>query len=373
MDDLKVGMGIFVANGNARNLVSPDSREAFMKDLDHSLEVHRVIGNNFATTLTGNVLKGVERADQKQAVIDNLKAAVISHRKGKVVLNESYADMGRHYGVAIVPARPYHPQDKGKVEAGVKGIQRWILMKLRHRTFFDIDELNEAIDKLLEAYNHKVIRRIGKSRRELFETIDKAALHPLRSQPYVYREHKRATVGIDYHIELGGCGYSVPYTYVGKKVDIWYSSTHVSVVCQGETIAVHPRASHPHHDSTLKAHMPLQHRFEYEKYNPKRILGWAESIGVQTTALMEEIMADGSHAVRGYRSCIAILNFAKPYGNEALEQACKRARELNIRRVESIESMLKRKTYLGDSDASSPAHHTPLNHHGNLRDAAIYR
>jgi hydroxypyruvate isomerase len=75
MDELKVGMGIFVANGNARNLVSPDSRDAFMKDLDHSLEVHRVIGNNFATTLTGNVIKGVERADQKQALIDNLKAA----------------------------------------------------------------------------------------------------------------------------------------------------------------------------------------------------------------------------------------------------------------------------------------------------------
>ena len=55
-----------------------------------------------------------------QIIPDNLKAAVISHTRNKVVLNESYADMGRHYGIAIVPARPYHPQDKGKVEAGVK-------------------------------------------------------------------------------------------------------------------------------------------------------------------------------------------------------------------------------------------------------------
>jgi hypothetical protein len=85
-------------------------------------------------------------------------------------------------------------------------------MKLRHRVFFDIDELNEAIAELLDAYNDKVVRRIGKSRRELFETIDKAALHPLRSNAYVYRQHKRATVGIDYHIELEGSGYSVPYT-----------------------------------------------------------------------------------------------------------------------------------------------------------------
>ena len=95
-----------------------------------------------------------------QVVPDNLKAAVISHKRGVVKLNESYADMGRHYGVAIVPARPYKPQDKSKVELGVKGIQRWILMKLRHQTFFDINELNEAIADLLEAYNNKVIRRL---------------------------------------------------------------------------------------------------------------------------------------------------------------------------------------------------------------------
>jgi transposase len=67
---------------------------------------------------------------------DNLKAAVISNKKGVVRLNESYADMGRHYGVAIEPARPYKPQDKSKVELGVKAIQRWILMKLRNHTFF---------------------------------------------------------------------------------------------------------------------------------------------------------------------------------------------------------------------------------------------
>ncbi|WP_294954180.1 IS21 family transposase [Sulfurovum sp.] len=115
-----------------------------------------------------------------QIVPDNLKAAVITHTRKKIVLNESYADMGRHYGTAIVPARPYHPQDKGKVEAGVKGIQRWILMKLRHRTFFDINELNDAIASLLDDYNNKVIRRLGKSRTELFSMLDKPALHPLR-------------------------------------------------------------------------------------------------------------------------------------------------------------------------------------------------
>lgn len=307
-----------------------------------------------------------------QVVPDNLKAAVISHRKGKVKLNESYADMGRHYGVAIVPARPYHPQDKGKVEAGVKGIQRWILMKLRHRSFFDIDELNEAIAPLLDAYNAKTIRRLGKSRAELFESLDRPALHPLRTNAYVYREHKRATVGIDYHIELEGSGYSVPYTYVGKKVDVWYSRSQVSIVYQGETIAVHARLSQKHQDSTLKAHMPLEHQYQYEKWNPQRILNWASSIGAQTTALMEEIMAKRAHPVRGYRSCMAVLGFSKRYGNEALELACAKARTLNIHTVAFIETMLKRKSYLDDAEYTA-INNTLFNSHGNLRDADTYQ
>lgn len=89
-------------------------------------------------------------------VPDNLKAAVISHKKGVVKLNESYADMARHYGAAVEPARPYKPQDKSKVELGVKAIQRWILMKLRHHTFFSVDELNQQINLLLDGYNNKI-------------------------------------------------------------------------------------------------------------------------------------------------------------------------------------------------------------------------
>ena len=139
-------------------------------------------------------------------VPDNLKAAVISHKKSVVKLNESYADMGRYYNVAIEPARPYKPQDKSKVELGVKAIQRWILMKLRHHTFFSVDELNQQINLLLDGYNNKIIKRLKKSRTELFESLDKPLLHPLRANNYIFKEFKTATVGIDYHIELEGSG-----------------------------------------------------------------------------------------------------------------------------------------------------------------------
>lgn len=306
-----------------------------------------------------------------QVVPDNLKAAVISNTRGRVRLNASYTDMARHYGVALLPARPYHPQDKSKVEAGVKGIQRWILMKLRHRTFFDMDELNDAIASLLDDYNAKVIRRLGKSRTEMFESIDKNALQPLRANRYVYREHKRATVGVDYHVELDGSGYSVPYTHLGKKVDIWYSRHSVTISHQGSVIAQHRRCSHPHEDSTVVSHMPAQHQYQYEKWNPGRILGWAKAIGPDALALMQRIMEQRSHPVRGYRSCMAILSFSKTYGDEALELTCRKALQINASGVASIESILKRRTYLEESRPA--AVNNLFNTHTNLRGSSTYR
>lgn len=304
-------------------------------------------------------------------VPDNLKAAVISNKKGVVKLNESYTHMARHYGVAIEPARPYKPQDKAKVELGVKAIQRWILMKLRHYTFFSVDELNEQINLLLDGYNNKVMKKLGKSRTGLFEELDKPALHPLRVNNYVYKEFKTATVGVDYHIELDGSGYSVPYKYLGKKVDVIYSSTSVVISYMGETIAHHSKLSTPYQDSTLLEHMPKEHEYQYEKWNPRRILHWANTIGANTTALMENIMNSRSHKVRGYKSCMAILSFSKTYGSYELELVATVANELNIQKVSSIESMLKTKSYLLHKQANS-VNNNYLNNHQNIRGSEYY-
>ena len=304
-------------------------------------------------------------------VPDNLKAAVISNKKGIVKLNDAYADMARHYGIAIEPARPYKPQDKSKVELGVKAIQRWILMRLRHHTFFSVDQLNEEINKLLDFYNEKKVRRFNKSRTELFELLDKPYLHPLRANRYVYKEFKKATVGIDYHIDLLGNGYSVPYIYLGKKVDVTFSSTSVLISLDGNVIAHHKRLYQPYIDSTMKEHMPAQHQYQYEKWNSRRILHWANSLGTFTTALMQRIIDSKGHEVRAYKSCIAILSFSKTYGKEEIEMVSKVALESKILKVSSIESMLKTKSYLYYLQQTS-ANNPCLNSHENIRGGAYY-
>ena len=307
-------------------------------------------------------------------VPDNLKAAVISHKKGVVKLNESYADMGNHYGVAIEPARPYKPQDKSKVELGVKAIQRWILMKLRHHTFFNVDKLNEKIAELLDGYNNKIMRRLGKSRSELFEELDKPMLHPLRANSYVYKEFKTATVGIDYHVELEGSGYSVPFKYLGKKVEIIYTNTSVTISFEGNIIASHPRLHQRYEDSTLVAHMPKEHEYQHEKWNSRRILNWASSIGVYTTALIEAIIESKSHQVRAYRTCIAILSFSKQYDKDSFEKMSSVAIEFKMYKISSIESMLKTKSYLEhyNKEHSEANNTTFSNTHENIRGSSYY-
>jgi len=129
--------------------------------------------------------------------------------------------------------------------------------------------------------------------------------------------------------------------------------------------------SHPYQDSTILEHMPKKYQYQFEKWNPGRILNWAHAIGNNTTALMKQIMDSRSHVVRGYRSCMAILSFSKTYGDEALELACTKALQINTQRVSSIESMLKRKTYLQE-EMTQPVNNL-FNSHDNIRGSDNYQ
>jgi transposase len=144
-------------------------------------------------------------------VPDNLKSGVKDPCFYEPEPNLTYAEMAEHYGCAILPARPGHPRDKAKVEVGALIAQRWILAVLRHRTFYSLEELNMAIRELLESLNSRLLRRLSKSRRELFETIDMPNAQPLPERPYEYAEWLKAKVNIDYHIEVDHHYYSIPF------------------------------------------------------------------------------------------------------------------------------------------------------------------
>jgi transposase len=144
-------------------------------------------------------------------VPDNLKSAVTASCRYEPVLNGSFADIAEHYGVAIIPARAGKPKDKAKVESNVLVVQRWILARLRNRTFFSLAELNAAIRELVDDLNERPMRATGKSRRQLFEELDRPALKPLPPMAFEPREWKRCKVHEDYHVQVADNYYSVPY------------------------------------------------------------------------------------------------------------------------------------------------------------------
>ena len=162
-------------------------------------------------------------------VPDNLKAGVTRACRYEPQVNRTYEDMARHYGAAVLPARAYRPRDKPKVEAGVLVSQRWILARLRDRTFFSVAEMNAAVQELRREINDRPMKHLGASRRELFERLDRPALRPLPETRYEMATWKECGVNIDYHIDVDHVLYSVPYQLIHKRVEARLTATTVEV------------------------------------------------------------------------------------------------------------------------------------------------
>jgi transposase len=272
-------------------------------------------------------------------VPDNLKSAVSAACKYEPELNPTYTDMAEHYGCAVLPARPYHPRDKAKVEAGVLIAQRWILAVLRKRTFYSLAEINAAIRQCLEHLNNRVLRRAKKSRRELFETLDRPVALPLPQKPYEYAEWYQARVNIDYHITVDEHYYSVPFHLLRQKLDIRLTATTVEAFQKGERVAAHVRSYIKGGYTTLKEHMPSEHR-SYAEWSPDRFIRWAGKIGEATAQLVTRVLANRAYPEQAYKTCLGIINLSRHYEKERVEAAAKRALQFNTCTFRSMKSIL---------------------------------
>jgi transposase len=304
----------------------------------------------------------------RQIVSDNLKSGVIKACFHEPRINRSYAEMAAHYATAVIPARPRKPRDKAKVEVGVQVVQRWILARLRNRTFFSLAELNQAIRELLEQLNARVTRHLGASRRELFEQLDRPALTALPAEPHVYAEWKECKAGLDYHVEIDKHYYSVPHRYLGYKLWARFTDRTVEIFASGKRIACHMRGRSNRRHTTLTEHMPSAHR-RYATWTPQRISRQAASIGANTAALTDIIMRERRHPEQGFRSCIGILRLAKSHGGERLEAASERALEIGARSYTAVASILR-----NNLDRRRPQRATdgPAIVHPNIRGSGYF-
>lgn len=301
-------------------------------------------------------------------VPDNLKSGVTTPNFFDPDLNPTYHDLARHYGTAILPARVRKPRDKAKVEAGVLLAQRWILARLRHQRFFSLAELNRAIRPLLAALNGRPFKKLPGSRQSVFEALDRPALKALPATRYEFAEWKVVTAGIDYHVEIAGHYYSVPYRFARQKLDARYTTSTVEVFKHGERIASHARSFSKGRHTTVEAHLAPAHQ-QVAGWNSQRFLDWAAHIGPHTQAAIDHLLRSRRHPQQGYRAALGVLRLAKTYGPDRLEAACDRAFRIGAVSWRSLDSILK--NGLDRQALPSKQAHLPLDH-ANVRGAEYY-
>jgi len=301
-------------------------------------------------------------------VSDNLKSGVTRPCRYDPEINRTYWEMARHYGVAVIPARSGKPQDKAKVEQAVQMIQRWVLAPLRHERFTHVGQLNEAMAPLLQAVNDRPLRVLGISRRALFERVEQTALQALPETPYEVADWLRRKVGPDYHVEVERHYYSVPYTLVGKQLEVRVTSRVVEFFERDRRVASHARSFMPGRHTTCAEHMPPAHR-AYAAWTPERIRSWVGRTGPEARRMAEEIMASRLHPQQGFRACLGLIRLGKSYGTDRLEAACRRALAAGATSYRSVASILK--NGLDRQELEPPAEDRRVEHE-NVRGAEYY-
>ena len=300
-------------------------------------------------------------------VPDNPKVGVTRADRYEPQLQRSYEDMAAHYRCVVIPARPYRPKDKSRVELTVLLVCRWILARLRHQRFFSLEELNEAIRPLLTDLNNRLFQRLPGSRRSVFEALDRPAMRDLPPSPYVFAEWKERTVAFDYHVDVDRHYYSVPHALVGHSVWARYSAATVEIYFRSERVASHVRSYQRGGHTTVREHMPKSH-LAHAEWSPKRLIQWGSSIGIHTGAVVEHLLRSKPHPEQGYRACLGLLNLSREYGEGRLEAASALAVRLGSPNRRSVKSILESGRDLRHTESLD----LELPSHGNVRGPGYY-
>jgi len=357
-----------------------DSSSGEVKDVEVFISVLGYSGKTYVRAVWSQqkeyLLDCVTRAvhyyggSPRALVPDNMKSAVDKADKWEADINRDLLDLGNHYGIAIVPARSRKPRDKAWVERMVQIIYTRIYAPLRDRVFTSIEELNDAIMELLEEHNNLPLQGRKESRNEIFNAEELPCLQPLPLDRWELKEYISVKVMKNSHVQLHRDRhyYSVPYKYIGQKVKIVYTASHVSIYLHGERIAYHIRDRRPYKYTTVKEHLPSSHQFVSE-WNPSKFIEWAGRIDPQVKCYIEKVLENRSYPEQTYRSCAGILSFDRKAGRERLIAACARAMEYRVYNYKVIEQIISNK--LDRIEPRSEIIAMPT--HPNIRGAEYYQ
>ena len=246
--------------------------------------------------------------------------------------------------------------------------QTYILGRLRRQIFFSLAECNAAIALAIQRMNERPMRKLGISRRELFEKVERDALSPLPAADWEFAEWLHTRVSLDYHIEVHEFLYSVPHALVRAEIDVRVTARTIEIFHRGQRVAAHQRRYGGRRHGTDPGHMPSSHR-RYADWTPDRFRRWAGKIGPNTEGLVIAVLASRPHPEQGFRTCLGILRLYRGVELARAEAVSVRALEIGALTCKSIASILAHKR---DKTASNDAVQKTLFEHANLRGPGYY-
>lgn len=260
-------------------------------------------------------------------ITDNLKAAVIKSDRYQPQVNKVFEDFCNHYGAVHVAARAYKPRDKALVENHVHILYQRVYAALRNRSFFSLDELNRAIEELMEKHRQKRMKQYDVTRQERFQAIDRPRLKPLPPLPFEIKCYGEYTVQHNSFILLGEDKryYSMPYRLIGKRVKVVYTPSVLTAYYSGEPVATHSRLAGGKFVEN-PAHLP-SYVGDYQKWSPQKYIGIAHSRSEALGKVMEGLFNSNplSAPERFYKSADGILHLAKTSDPGLVDKACQAA------------------------------------------------
>ena len=261
-------------------------------------------------------------------VPDNLKSAVTKANKYEPDVNRALDDFANHYGITVVPARAYKPQDKALVENQVKLAYTRIYAKLRNEVFFCITSLNQAVSTKNKDHVQTRMQQKPYSREECFLANEKHLLRPLPIESFELKYYRQLKVAKNNHIYLGQDKhyYSVPYIHIGAKATVIYTRNMVYIYVAGTQVAVHQRNYSPGGYSTEKQHLCSHHQ-HYLDRSPEYYLGKAKSRDETFYKLIREVFAQNRHPEQLYRTCDGFFNLQRSTDTDKFSDACNLALE----------------------------------------------
>lgn len=312
----------------------------------------------------------------KLLVSDNLKTGVVQNKKHEdPVFNRSYSELADHYKTALLPARVLSPKDKAAVEGSVGALTSRIIAKLRDRKYFSLNELNQAIQKELKAFNERPFQKKDGCRASVYKEEELPFMKPLPALPYEFASWKIATVQLNYHVSFDKQYYSVPFGYARKKVDVRSTKNIVEIYYHQKRICSHRRLNgRMGQYATNPDHMPKNHQL-YSEWNSDRFKRWTSDIGPSAREVVDRIFDFYRVEEQAYKGRLSLLKLADRYSLDRLENACRVAlahiptpRYKNIRLILEAGQDLPQKT----ESTRAADDQKIINQYTHLRGASYY-